>query len=165
MGHGIRKVRLTDIPYVPGCATVYEIHQHRYHCKECGKTFCEANPFKAPGMNLTKRCITWIYELMKYKITTASIADFFGIHWNTVCKLEKMRMDYCLDARDKELIRSMYRPHYLAVDEFAIRKGHRYATCVMDLVTGEILWVGKGRTIKDFEKFLRPSPGRIIFQR
>ena len=55
VGHGIRKVRLTDIPYVPGCATIYEIHQHRYHCKECGKTFCEANPFKAPGMNLTKR--------------------------------------------------------------------------------------------------------------
>ena len=132
MGHGIRKVRLTDIPYVPGCATVYEIHQRRYHCKECGKTFCEANPFKAPGMNLTKRCVTWIYELMKYKMTTASIADFFGIHWNTVCKLEKMRMDYCLDARDKELIRSMYRPHYLAVESLPYARG---------IVTPLALWI------------------------
>ena len=67
IGHGIRKVRLTDIPYVPGCATVYEIYQHRYRCKGCGGTFCESNPFKAPGMNLTKRCVTWIFELMKYK--------------------------------------------------------------------------------------------------
>lgn len=150
IGHGIRRVRLTDIPYVPGCATVYEIHQHRYRCKECWGTFCETNPFKARGTNLTKRCVMWIFELMKYKMPTASIAAFFGIHWNTVRKLEKMRVEYILEARDKELFESMYRPYYLAVDEFAIRKGHRYATCVMDLVKGDILWVGKGRTIKDF---------------
>ena len=41
----------------------------------------------------------------------------------------------------------------LAVDEFAIHKGHSYATCVMDLEQGDILWVGKGRAMKDFEKF------------
>lgn len=152
-GHGIRKVRLTDIPYAPGCATIYEVHQHRYRCKKCGGTFCESNPFKAPGMNLTKRCVTWIFELMKYKIPTASIAAFFGIHWNTVRKLEKMRMEYILESHDKEKLKSAYRPYYLAVDEFAIHKGHRYATCVMDLVTGEIIWVGKGRASKDFLRF------------
>ena len=153
IGHGIRKVGLTDIPYIPGYQTVYEIHQHRYRCKRCGKSFCESNPFKAPGMNLTKRCVTWIFELMKYKMPTASIANFFGIHWNTVRKLEKIKMDYILEEHEKEMLRSSYRPYYLAVDEFAIRKGHRYATCVMDLVKGDILWVGKGRTIKDFSKF------------
>lgn len=153
IGHGIRKVRLTDIPYIPGCQTMYEVHQHRYRCKKCGKSFCESNPFKVPGMNLTKRCVTWIFELMKYKMPTASIADFFGIHWNTVRKLEKRKMDCILEEHEKEMLRSSYRPYYLAVDEFAIRKGHRYATCVMDLVKGDILWVGKGRTIKDFSKF------------
>ena len=61
-----------------------------------------------------------------------------------------MRMEYILESHDKEKLKSAYRPYYLAVDEFAIHKGHRYATCVMDLVTGEIIWVGKGRTIKDF---------------
>ena len=41
----------------------------------------------------------------------------------------------------------------MAVDEFALHKGHSYATCVMDLETGDILWVGQGRALKDFEKF------------
>lgn len=38
-------------------------------------------------------------------------------------------------------------------DEFAIHKGHRYATVVMDLETGEVLWVGKDRTIEAFTRF------------
>ncbi len=39
------------------------------------------------------------------------------------------------------------------VDEFAIHKGHSYASCVMDLETGEIQWVGKGHGMEDFRKF------------
>ena len=36
------------------------------------------------------------------------------------------------------------RPTCLAVDGFAVHKGHRYAACVMDLGNGDVLWVGKG---------------------
>ena len=51
-----------------------------------------------------------------------------------------------------------YKPRILAVDEFAIHKGHSYTTCVMDLEQGDILWVGKGRAMKDFEKFFEDVP-------
>jgi len=153
IGHGIRKVRLTDIPFEPGIPTVYEVFLHRYLCKSCGKIFTEQNPFKAPGFFLTKRCVQWIFELLKYKFPTSAIASFLGLEWNTVRKLEKMKIDYILEQRDEETRCSDYRPQFLAIDEFAIRKGHRYATCVMDLVRGDILWVGKGRAIKDFSKF------------
>ena len=53
----------------------------------------------------------------------------------------------------EELKKAGYHPKYLAVDEFAIRKGHTYATCVMDLETGEVLWVGNGRSQDEFRKF------------
>lgn len=51
-----------------------------------------------------------------------------------------------------------YKPRILAVDEFAIHKGYSYATCVMDLEQGDILWGRKGRAIKDFEKFFEDVP-------
>ncbi len=41
-----------------------------------------------------------------------------------------------------------------AVDEFAIHKGHRYATCVI-FETGFILWAGLGRSMADFEHFFK----------
>jgi transposase len=68
-------------------------------------------------------------------------------------------MNYILDEWKTETQKISYRPYYLAVDEFAIRKGHQYATCVMDLVRGDILWVGKGRSIKDFNKFFETFNG------
>ena len=138
-GNGIRKIRLTDVPLLPGIPTIYEIHQHRYRCRSCGKTQTEENPFKVPGFQLTKRCVEWVFQLLKHQISTSAIARILGIHWNTARKLEKMRMDFILGKWDRKAQNSVYRPYYLAVDEFAIRKGHRYATCVMDLARGDIL--------------------------
>jgi len=153
IGHGMTKTKLYDLPYTPGYPTIYEVCQHRYECKKCGATFTEENPFRCPHFNLTKRCVEWICQLLWYQIPTATIAQFMGIHWNTVRKIQKARMDYCLRKEDEKRLSSSYRPYYLAVDEFAIHKGHRYATCVMDLVRGDVLWVGKGRAMKDFVKF------------
>lgn len=96
-GNGVRKVRLTDVPLLPGIATIYEVYQHRYRCRMCRKAYTEENPFKAPGFQLTKRCVEWIFQMLKYRISTSDIAGIIGIHWNTVRKLEKMRMDFILD--------------------------------------------------------------------
>ena len=76
-----------------------------------------------------------------------------GIHWDTIRKIQTKYMKEKIDERKVELEASCYKPKFLAVDEFAIHKGHRYATCVMDLETGDVLWVGKGRTLSDFSKF------------
>ena len=40
------------------------------------------------------------------------------------------------------------------MDEFAIHKGHRYATVVIDATCKRVLWVGKGRD--RHRKYMRP---------
>jgi len=41
----------------------------------------------------------------------------------------------------------------IAIDEFAIRKGHRYATSVVDPTNSRVLWVGRGRGREDLRPF------------
>ncbi len=39
------------------------------------------------------------------------------------------------------------------MDEFAIFKGHRYATVIADATTHQVIWVGLGRSRKDIRPF------------
>ena len=86
-------------------------------------------------------------------MTIRAVQKLTGIHWDTIRKLQSEMMTETLEARKQKLLADGYHPKYLAVDEFAIHKGHTYATCVMDLQTGEVLWVGSGRSKADFARF------------
>ena len=50
----------------------------------------------------------------------------------------------------------------IAMDEFAIQKGHRYATVIVDPMIKKVLWVGRGRGREDIRPFfeLLGSAGR-----
>ncbi len=47
------------------------------------------------------------------------------------------------------------------MDEFAIQKGHRYATVIVEPLRKRVLWVGRGRgreDIRPFFELLGPAP-------
>ena len=83
----------------------------------------------------------------------SSISRLFHVNWETVKEIHKELVTSTLQQRRAQQLREHYRPRFLGVDEFAIHKGHTYATVVMDIETGEVLWVGKDRTIESFNKF------------
>jgi len=56
----------------------------------------------------------------------------------------------------------------IAIDEISIRKGHRYLTVVLDMISGAIIFVGDGKgadaldpfckKVKRAKRRLKPSP-------
>jgi transposase len=75
------------------------------------------------------------------------VADSYGLNWKTVKAIDKAYLERTLGPVDLEGVTQ------LAMDEFAIRKGHRYATVVIEPHTRRVLWVGRGRKREDVSAF------------
>lgn len=144
---------LLDMPIWLGLRQEAHVEYHRYKCRECRKKFSEEIGIKHPRARITTRLAVWIEAFLRLKMSIKAVQELTGVHWNTIKKLHMEMMEEKLEQRKRELKKSGYKPKHLAVDEFAIHKGHTYATCVIDLDEGDILWVGHGRGMDDFEKF------------
>ena len=88
------------------------------------------------------------YVTRKYKLPIkAAIGEITGLDWRLLKELDKAR----LAVTDKE--EDFHGVEHVAIDEFSIEKGHRYATVAMDLDDRRVLWVGKGKRRKDVQPF------------
>lgn len=145
---------LKDMPIFYGIAQTVRAEIHRYQCRRCEKVFTEdLGLLRHPGTRITERAAIWLRGLLQFHIPISAISTFTGIRWNTICNIHKEYMKEKLAQRERELREKKYKPKYLAVDEFAVHKGHTYATCVMDLEEGDVLWAGMGRSKDEFRKF------------
>lgn len=151
--HSKVKTSLRDFPCYINTKQFIKVSYHKYRCKSCGRIMTEDIPFKEANFKITTRLSNWVKILFSYHLPISSICEITGLHWNTVRSISSLVMGNILELRMQELKSKGYKPRYLAVDEFAIHKGHKYATCVMDLGTGEIIWVGIGKSINCFKKF------------
>jgi transposase len=75
------------------------------------------------------------------------VAQLTGLHWHTLKAIDKARLERELPTPDLGRVR------YLLMDEFALYKGHRYATVVMDAERRQVLWVGVGRSRESVRPF------------
>ena len=147
-------ILLKDFPVFSGIRQKIRVFLHRFQCTGCGSVFTEdPGLLQHPETRITQRAAENIRQLLRYHIPISSISEITGIRWNTIAKIHKEYMDRELSGREEERKKKKYRPRHLAIDEFAVHKGHTYATCVMDLDEGDILWVGAGRSKSCFEKF------------
>jgi transposase len=144
---------LKDMPLWFGVPLNLEVEHHRYRCTCCNKSFSEELCMRCPGTRITNRAARWVQELLRWHLPISAVHGITGFHWDTIRRIHESEMQDALDLRRKELQDKDYRPQYLAIDEFAVHRGHSYATCVMDLVEGDILWVGRGRSKADFARF------------
>lgn len=137
-----REVR--DLP-VFDADTVLRVWRCRVACPRCGPKV-EALPWLEPYARVTKRLAQSVARLCKV-LPIRHVAEHFGLHWHTVKAIDKAHLEQKLGPPDFTGV------ELLLIDEFALRKGHRYATVVADAVTKRVLWVGKGRSREEVRVF------------
>lgn len=121
------------------------VQTRRVLCPCCGPVR-EAVPWLQYYARVTNRLaesVVALCELMPIK----HVAGFYHLHWHTVKTIHKRALKTRLEPQDFSGVTA------LLMDEFAIQKGHRYATVIIDALRKRVLWVGRGRGRKDIRPF------------
>ena len=134
-----------------------ELEVPRLGCKDCGLVRQAEIPF-APGQHrYTKRFARYVLELAR-RMTMWDVAQHLGVSWNLVKTIVKADLERRFS---KPRLRDL---KWIAIDEIAIERGHRYLTVVLDLESGAVVFVGEGKgaeALDPFWKRLRCSGAEI----
>lgn len=135
--HEYCRRRIRDLPML-GKAVLLEVTLRRVACPDCGFRM-EAVTWLDRHARLTRRLADAVSALCA-RMATAHVAELFGLHWSTVRALDQRRLEAAVAALPEA------EPRRLVMDEFALYKGHRYASVVLDADTRRVLWIGEGRS-------------------
>lgn len=117
----------------------------RVRCPQCGVR-TEAVDWLSGDHRMTDRMVRWIEDLCRI-LPIQHVATHVDVSWHTAKRIDKARLVRELPAIHWEQVR------HLVIDEFALHKGHRYATVVADADTRQVLWVGEGRSREAIRPF------------
>ncbi|MBA4341286.1 MAG: ISL3 family transposase [Methylibium sp.] len=117
----------------------------RVACPQCGPKLEQLN-WLDPYARVTRRLGESVARLCRVT-SIRHVAGFFGLDWKTVKDLDFASMKRELGPIDLDGL------EVIGMDEFAIQKGHRYATVIVEPTRKRVLWVGRGRGRADVRPF------------
>jgi transposase len=91
-------------------------------------------------------------------MTIQDVAQHLGVSWDVVKDIQKR---YLKRHFERPRLRGL---RWIAIDEIAIGKGQRYLTVVLDLLSGAVVFVGKGKgaeALAPFWRRLRHAGARV----
>ena len=127
-------------------AIFFEIDVPKVECKACGAIKQIALGIAAPKKSYTKGFARSAISML-FGCTALFVATFLGVSWNLVNSILKEWLEKKYRRRDFKNIRR------IGIDETGIGKGHKYVTIVVNLDTGEPIFVGDGKAEKALEPF------------
>jgi transposase len=142
--HEVTPRWVQDLPILEA-ETWLVVPRARVRCPRCGPTV-EALPWLDRYARMTRRFAESVARLCQV-LPVKHVASWFGLGWDTVKAIDRAAMETRLGPVDFSGVR------IIAIDEFALQRGQRYATAVVEPRTKRVLWVGRGRAREDVRPF------------
>ncbi len=143
--------RIRDLPVFEESVEL-RVQRLRLACPRCGPRL-EQLDWLDRHARVTRRLARSVARLCAVT-SVRHAAQWHGLDWKTAKAIDYRYLERTLGPPDLDGVR------LLAMDEFAIQKGHRYATVVVDPQRKRVLWVGRGRSraeVRPFFELLGPQ--------
>ena len=126
--------------------TMVRFEKLQLRCPNCGATVMQDVPFKSKHHRITEELYTYARDLLALgKYTNRQIGQITGLDENTVKTIDKRRLQEKYTINGKELIKPEKTTPIVGIDEFKLHNGFRFATHIIDMQTGHILWISYGK--------------------
>jgi len=116
----------------------FDLEVQRVCCLRCGSIRQVSLGFADPRFSYTHAFERYALTLSKH-MTIQDVARHLSVSWDVIKEMQK-----------RDLTRRFSKPdlkdlQMIAIDEISIRKGHRYLTIVLDMISGAVIFVGNGK--------------------
>ncbi len=129
----------------------------RLHCKDCGSVRQPHLAFAEPKKHYTRSLERFVIDLCRV-MTIGDVAELTSLGWDTVKEIHKRHLHRKYKSFNLKKVR------HIAIDEIYLGKKRKYITIVLDLESGRVIHIGKGKgktALKGFWVRLRRSKAKI----
>ena len=145
--HEVTRRWVRDLPILDA-DTWLVVPRARLACPRCGPTV-EAVPWLDRYARLTTRFAESVARLCQV-LPIKHVAQWFRLGWDTVKQIDARALATRLGPVTAASLAGV---RAIALDEFAIHRGQRYATVALEPETRRVLWVGRGSGRADVRPF------------
>jgi transposase len=134
------------------------IHVPRVRCRVCGAISRGKIRFADPNKSYSRSFERSVLRHIRLSSSLKDIADHVGYDWNVIKEIHKQALKRQFGRTPLKHLKR------IAIDEIYLGRKLKYRTLVLDLGSGAIVYVGKGRdgeALQPFWRSLRASGARV----
>lgn len=139
-----------DLPYGKWSKVFLDLYKYRIQCPGCG-VVTEQLEWICPFKRYTTRLSDAAALSCRALRSISDVAEQYHLSWDIVKDIDKeyLSREFSPPVFDDDL-------EYLAMDEFSLKKCHKYATNFVDPIRRKVLYTVKGRSFEEVKAFLAP---------